>query len=484
VGEGHSAPAGHTARAAARIGATLVLLTAAIGAQVRDASPSRVGAADAPRTVLTFADVRPIWGTLGPHLPPELAGRPLEAVQAGWDEWVRAHDAGIRARVARGDEDSLVNLWLFGTTFTSLPPARPRDVELHGGGATLAQIADERLQELLEALAAPGANDRLRWAGGFFRERGLDPATSRGQARVRDLLTTVAKRMLGEDAEYKGALEALNAAADPLAWMLPYASLYRDRGLSSDTSILSSFAVDSALGALSASGMIPRGTIARVAIVGPGLDFLNKADGHDFYPEQTIQPFAVIDSLRRHGLAAGNLAVTTFDVSGRVNGHLEAARDRARAGEGYVVHLPLGGVDRWAPELVAYWERAGDRVGEGVRASTPPSTATGVKIRAVRIEPEVVLSILPRDLNVIVERLDLSAGQRFDLVIATNVFVYYAAFQQALAIVNIGGMIRPGGSLLSNQAIVPVPPMKAAVGHDRVVYSERQFDHLFWYQRD
>ena len=36
-----------------------------------------------------------------------------------------------------------------------------------------------------------------------------------------------------------------------------------------------------------------------MAVVGPGLDFTNKADGYDYYPQQTIQPFALINPLRR-----------------------------------------------------------------------------------------------------------------------------------------------------------------------------------------
>jgi SAM-dependent methyltransferase len=267
--------------------------------------------------------------------------------------------------------------------------------------------------------------------------------------------------------------------------MAPYASLYSDRGLSSDTSILSSFAVDTGLEALATSGMIRAGTIRRVAVVGPGLDVIDKADGHDFYPEQTIQPFAVIDSLLRHGLArSGNLSVTTFDVSARVNRHLGTARDRAGAGNGYVVQLPLGDAERWSPALVAYWERAGGRIGDVVRASPAPRSAGAVKVRAVRVRPDVVLSITPRDLNIVIERLEPRADdERFDLVVATNVFVYYDTFQQALAVTNVGRMLRPGGSLLSNQAVRPVPPMTPTVGHDAIVYSDRQFDHLFWYRR-
>ena len=78
-------------------------------------------------------------------------------------------------------------------------------------------------------------------------------------------------------------------------------------------------------------GALRPGSVRRVAVVGPGLDFTDKLEGYDFYPEQTFQPFAVIDSLLRLDLGdPEQLQVTAFDLSPRVLRHLEAARMRAR----------------------------------------------------------------------------------------------------------------------------------------------------------
>src|SRR5690606_34191247 len=108
----------------------------------------------------------------------------------------------------------------------------------------------------------------------------------------------------------------------------------------------------------------------------------------DFYPPQTIQPFAIVDSLLRLGLAAETgLQVTAFDLNPRVNEHLEAAARRAREGEGYVVHLPLAGIGRWAPALVEYWKEAGRRVGEEVPPLPVPDTIADLALRAVRVRP-------------------------------------------------------------------------------------------------
>jgi chemotaxis methyl-accepting protein methylase len=54
------------------------------------------------------------------------------------------------------------------------------------------------------------------------------------------------------------------------------------------------------------------------------------------------------------------------------------------------------------------------------------------------------------DLNVVTERVD---GRTFDLVIATNVLIYYDVFEQALAMSNIGSMLKPGAFLLANVSV-------------------------------
>src|SRR6185437_11472179 len=105
--------------------------------------------------------------------------------------------------------------------------------------------------------------------------------------------------------------------------------LFRDRGISLDTTILSSFGIDGALRDLKERAVLPQKSIKRVAIIGPGLDFTDKGFGYDFYPLQTLQPFAVYDSLIRLGLAEpGKIEVIAFDISQEVLEHLRRARDR------------------------------------------------------------------------------------------------------------------------------------------------------------
>lgn len=463
---------------------TLVVLSlsassASLQADIRSSRSAGV------KAFIAYADARAVLDALRQALPTELAGRSPAALEREWADWVVQRDTAIRARVARGDEDSLVNLWHYGTSFTALPPATERTVARLGGATAAADLLEQRLTHLVGGIAAPGGNERLHVARQIVEGRGIDVRSPAGVARARAYLQELHHRVVAEYEEHQRTLRSM-PALDPVAALAVHATMFRDRGLSSDTSLLPAFAIEQALEQMKEYGRLAPGSVRRVAIVGPGLDFANKADGHDFYPEQTIQPFAAMDSLIRLGLATPeDLAVVTFDLSERVNRHIDAARDRAAAGGSYTVHLPLDPGEQWRPELVRFWQRLGDRIGADVPPAPPPSSAGEVRIRAVRVPPDRMVSVVPVDLNVVLERLEpIAAGDRFDLVIATSVLVYYDVFEQALALVNIGRMLRTGGVLLTNTPVPPISPMKLSDRYTAVVYSERQRDQVFWYERE
>ncbi len=191
----------------------------------------------------------------------------------------------------------------------------------------------------------------------------------------------------------------------------------------------------------------------------------------------------------RLGLARrDDLRVTTFDLSLRINQHLEAARERARAGGAYVLQLPLEADLHLNPDLVTYWKRFGDRIGEEAKAVSLPLGVGSVQLRAVRVPPAVVMAMTPRDVNIVLQRLEpLAADERFDLVIATNILIYYDVFEQSLALANVAKMLRPGGFFLSNNNptfILPTTPMDE-IGYTDVVYSDQlnDKDRLVWCRR-
>jgi hypothetical protein len=233
---------------------------------------------------------------------------------------------------------------------------------------------------------------------------------------------------------------------------------------------------------------VPRpGPFRRIAIVGPGLDFTDKAEGYDFYPLQTIQPFALIDSLAARGaIDTADVSVTTFDISARITEHLSLAADRARAGAPYVVQLPLDVMNsarQWSTALVDYWTSCGTHIGQAVAPLPPPLAAEAVTVRAIQVRTDIVRSIHPVDLNIIVEHE--RGGVGYDLIVATNVLVYYDPFEQALAMANVAKMLRPGGWFLSNSAVFTMPPMEPQPNLVTPVDFDGRGngDVLFWYRR-
>lgn len=85
---------------------------------------------------------------------------------ADWPAWVAKRDAEIRGRLAQGDEDSLVYLWLYGTSFTRLPRATAEQVAALKDPAKAEALLIDRLEDFVTALASPRAarNERLQFA--------------------------------------------------------------------------------------------------------------------------------------------------------------------------------------------------------------------------------------------------------------------------------------------------------------------------------
>jgi hypothetical protein len=435
---------------------------------------------------LPYEDARPILQAADEALPPELKGKSASEQAAVWPDWVKRRDLEIRARLAQGDEDSLVNFLLFGTTYTKQPRiTAPQIEEIKQGKHALIET---RADDLAKALAAPGNNERLLFARRLLIERKrYTPGTAASQSRVREYLLGALARVLSEQSNYLSALEAARLLGNPSEEFAERSRLYRDRGLSSDTSLLPNFAIEESLAKMLSRNMLAAGSVRRVAIIGPGLDFTDKQSGYDFYPQQTIQPFAIIDTLLRLGLSrADALHITTFDLSPRVNDHLERAKASAQRGQSYIVQLPRDPSAQWKPEAVRYWERFGDRIGAPVAPVAVPASAGELKIRAIRIRPGIVAQVTPVDTDIVLQRPDLPPAERFDLIIATNIFVYYDNLDQSLAMANVERMLRPGGFMLSNNALLELPFSRVhSVGYATVVYSDRpdDGDHIVWYQR-
>ena len=435
------------------------------------------------RLFVPYSEVRPIFDALRVDLLPADLRDPATR-ESRWTEWISAHDRAVRARVAGGDEDSIIHLLLFGTSFTKAPRASEGELAalVTAPGAALRTLGP-RIDDFAAGLVSPGANDRLRFARLIVEREGLKPDTEAGKAALRRYLEQ-RTQIVGGSVQSSRLLDPSTAVSDKL-------TVFRERGLSTDTSLFIDFGIEQALEAMKVAGALRAGSVRRVAIIGPGLDFTDKLEGYDFYPEQTVQPFALMDSLLRLELTAQpDLAVVAYDLSPRVIGHLDAARARAREAVPYAVVLSRN-LDRpWSADVVDYWQRFGNWVGDATpRVPAPPASAGRLEVRGVSIRPAAVLSLMPADLNVVTERPQRSPDELFDLVIATNILLYYDVFEQSLAVANIASMLRAGGFLLTNNRIFELPDSPlSGVGYTDVVYMSLPGigdagDRVVWYQK-
>jgi hypothetical protein len=120
----------------------------------------------------------------------------------------------------------------------------------------------------------------------------------------------------------------------------------------------------------------------------------------------------------------------------------------------------------------------------GIPPVAVPSAAAETQTRAIRIRPEIVRRITPVDVNIVFQRL--APDQAFDLIIGTNIFIYYGEFEQSLARANVSAMLKPGGFLLTNDKLPDVVASGLQAGEPTVLVVARDPDvteYLFSYQK-
>ena len=413
------------------------------------------------RPIISFAAVKPVLEALGDKLPPQLR----EPNEAKWKTWAQHEDDVVRGRLEQGALDSMINLLLFGTSFTT----QPRVITMHDLHDPVVQ---SRVDDLLQGLRNPGRNERLIFLRNVLRRSGMDPDSSTGDEKTKTFVLENLRRVVQEQNTFREQFDEATHESDQQAELSKRSRMFHDRGISLDTTILSSFGIEGALRDMKDRAMLPVRSITRVAVIGPGLDFTDKGFGYDFYPLQTLQPFAVYDSLIRLGLAEpGKIDITAFDISREVLEHLRRARDRAKTGENYVVQLPRESWP-WAADAVDYWRSFGSEIGKPVASIQPPVALKDLETRAVEIRPDVILSCKPVDLNIVFEQFDGSAMGGFDLIIGTNLFLYYDELEQALALQNISTLLKPAGFLLTNDWLPHLPQIPDALQriHTRAIW--------------
>ena len=427
---------------------------------------------------ISFAAAQPVLQGMSNSLPAELRSSPLDA--AKWSAWVQTSDREIRKRLDRGAEDTFTNLLRFGVKFTKEYRIDDEYLVRYGQSTLVNAFAENRANDLIRALGAPNPPERMIEIRAFLEKKGFLLKTSQQRAQVKKYLLDNLARMRDDFLKYRAQPK------DERRFQL-----FQDRGISLDTNLWPDYQMDVHLRRMVEKGLLSPGSVRRVAIVGPGLDFANKEADSDFYPPQTTQPFAVLDSLVRLGIAdPSKVELYTLDISPDVNLHIAHARERAALGHPYVVQLAWNTARPMSAEyresFIAYWEQLGRKIGSPVAPIPVPSGADAIRSRAVKFPSAVVRQITPLDMNIVYQRLVLPPEQAFDLVIGTNVFVYYGEFEQSLARANIAAMLRPGGFFLSNDKLPNAVPSGLDDVLDTPVVSSvepRIWDVVFGYQR-
>ncbi len=189
-------------------------------------------------------------------------------------------DREIRARLERGEEDTLVNLLRFGVTFTREYRIEDEYLVRFGQSSLVNSFAEKRASDLVRALAAPHPSEGLLRMRVFLEKKGYPLKTAPQQSQARKYLLASLGRMRDEFVKYRSQKK------DETRFQL-----FKDRGISLDTNLWPDFLLDEHFRRMASQAQLKPHSIRRVAVVGPGLDFANKEKGNDFYPPQTIQPF-------------------------------------------------------------------------------------------------------------------------------------------------------------------------------------------------
>jgi hypothetical protein len=205
---------------------------------------------------------------------------------------------------------------------------------------------------------------------------------------------------------------------------------YQSRGHSTDSQVTANYALWTALSVLKASQSGLK--FQRVLIVGPGMDIAPRTGLVDRYPPQSHQPYVVAQILRDLNFS-DTPQIECVDINDRV---VRFIRDFAHRAELRLdFYIPPGD-----PEFESWARNLAPKL-----AAVPRNVAEATSAEK---------------LNIITQRL----AAKYDLVVATNVLVYFDDRELLLAIANIESMLSAGGYFIHNELRGAIDQDADAVG--------------------
>ena len=409
------------------------------------------------------APVRIAWRDVAPVQATLRAGGVTEPT---FDTYVARVAADNVRRVREGDLDHLIDYLLQSTRITRAPAIEPalsarqlvdsldaerRAAYLRGEAAAAPPVPRDvtaRIHALLRAAKAPGNDARLTYFGALLDASYTDP-----QARAAGVAAEYLRvmRFLYQK-EFVAQRDASPAAA--------VAELYRRRGLSTDTAVEAGYVVHLGLGVLKA--LEPGRRVRRVLIIGPGLDLAPRTGLDESAAPESYQPWAILDSLLSLGLGApGDLEIVAADINPRVVAHLARVREQAPHLR-VATSLHESPALSLSPEYRDYVDRFGGALTTGTgTAPAARDLGNGQRGKTLAVSAQAASALRATPLDIVTQRLD---GERFDLVVATNILPYFDDPQLALAVANIAAMVTPGGAFLHNEQRPIIGDLAAAMG--------------------
>src|SRR5438128_9664553 len=191
------------------------------------------------RPVVSFATVKSFLEALANELPQDLK----EPNEAKWKAWAQHEDDIVRARLEQGALDSMINLLLFGTSFTT----QPRVITMHDSDDAVVQ---SRLDDLLQWLRNPGKNERLIFLRNLLRRSGMDPDSSAGYEKTKSFVLENLRRVVQEQTTFREQFDQATRESNQDAGLSKRSRMLRERAIPLATTTLSSFGTEGALRAV------------------------------------------------------------------------------------------------------------------------------------------------------------------------------------------------------------------------------------------
>lgn len=397
------------------------------------------------------------WGDLPEAFQKWCQTRQLTEI--GFEQLVRSIHQQTVERELKGEYDHLIHFALQSNRFTKQPRIEPaissyefvqslseaertrylNDEVYVPKPLTLPSVVTLRLRAFIDALKNFSTDERI-----VYFQRFIAQTLTRDESKLDRLSREYARAM-----KFLYRKEFHSRSIKTTEELTEYvASLYQNRGHSTDTQFEANYALYQALAAIKA--LAPKTQINRVLIVGPGMDFAPRTDLMDLFGAQSYQPFAVADALLSLQLTSREqLHIHCADINERVIAFVQGLKQQKSLSLSLLSGLAETPERPLAEDYKQYFASFGRQIGtESVL--TLPEKWRGRMGKKLTIAQDVGNKISASNFNVITSRYETPAI--FDLVIVTNVFPYFSDVELGLALANITAMLKPDGYLLHNES--------------------------------